>query len=41
VGATVTDKKNKIFLIYNEVQNGAVAKSNGFLIYGEIFAHFS
>jgi hypothetical protein len=39
-----TDKKeNKIFLIYKEIQNGAVVKSymtNGFLIYGEIFAHF-
>jgi hypothetical protein len=39
-----TDKKEKkIFLIYKEIQNGAVAKSyitNGLLIYGEIFAHF-
>ncbi len=39
-----TDKKeNQIFLIYKEIQNGAVAKSymtNGFLICGEIFAHF-
>jgi hypothetical protein len=39
-----TDKKeNQIFLIYKEIQSGAVAKSymtNGFLIYGEIFAHF-
>ncbi len=41
-----TDKKeNQIFLIYQEIQNGAVAKSythmtNGLLIYGEIFAHF-
>ncbi len=39
-----TDKKeNEIFLIYKEIQNGAVAKSymtNGLLIYGEIFAHF-
>jgi hypothetical protein len=39
-----TDKKeNKIFLIYKEIQNGAVPKSymtNGLLIYGEIFAHF-
>jgi hypothetical protein len=36
-------KENKIFLIYKEIQNGAVAKSfmtNGLLIYGEIFAHF-
>jgi hypothetical protein len=39
-----TDKKeNLIFLIYKEIQKGAVAKSymtNGLLIYGEIFAHF-
>jgi hypothetical protein len=39
-----TDKKeSQIFLIYKEIQNGAVAKSyiiNGLLIYGEIFAHF-
>jgi hypothetical protein len=39
-----TDKKeNKIFLIYKEIQNRVVAKSdmtNGLLIYGEIFAHF-
>jgi hypothetical protein len=39
-----TDKKeNLIFLIYREIQNGAVAKSymtNGLLIYWEIFAHF-
>jgi hypothetical protein len=39
-----TDKKeNKTFLIYKEIQNGAVAKSyitNGLLIYREIFAHF-
>jgi hypothetical protein len=39
-----TDKKeNQIFLIYKEIQNGAVAKSymtNGLLIKGEIFAHF-
>jgi hypothetical protein len=38
-----TDKKeNLIFLIYKDIQNGAVAKSymtNGLLIYGEIFAH--
>jgi len=36
-------KKNQIFLIYKEIQNGAVAKSymtNGLLIFGEIFAHF-
>ncbi len=39
-----TDKKeNKIFLIYKEIQGGAVAKSymtNGLLIDGEIIAHF-
>ncbi len=39
-----TDKKdNKIFLIYKEIQKGAVAKSymtNGLLIYDLIFAHF-
>jgi hypothetical protein len=39
-----TDKKeNQAFLIYQEIQNGAVAKSymtNGLLIYGEIFTHF-
>ncbi len=42
--AGCTDKKeNKIFLIYREIQSGAVAKSymtNGLLIYGEIFSHF-
>jgi hypothetical protein len=39
-----TDKKeNKIFLIYKEIQSGAVAQSymtKGLFIYGEIFAHF-
>jgi len=39
-----TDKKeNKIFLMYKEIQNGAVAKSymaNGLLIHGEICAQF-
>jgi hypothetical protein len=39
-----TDKKEtQIFLIYQVIQNGAVAKwymTNGLLIYGEIFAHF-
>jgi hypothetical protein len=39
-----TDKKEKnIFLIYKEIQSGAVAKSyltNGLLIYEEIFGHF-
>jgi hypothetical protein len=43
-GILHTDKKeNQIFLIYKEIQSGAVAKSymtNGLLIYGEIFAHF-
>ncbi len=34
-----TDKKeNKIFLIYKEIQSGAVAKS--YMTDGEIFAHF-
>jgi hypothetical protein len=36
-------KKIKIFLIYQEIQKGAVAKScmtNGLLIYDIIFAHF-
>jgi hypothetical protein len=39
-----TDKKeNHIFLIYKEIQNGAVVKSyitNALLIYGEILSHF-
>jgi hypothetical protein len=39
-----TDKKEyQIFLIYKEIQTGAVAKSYmtyGLLIYGEIFVHF-
>ncbi len=39
-----TDKKEKkIFLIYSEIQSGAVAKSyinNGLLIYGELIVHF-
>jgi hypothetical protein len=38
-----TDKKeNQIFLIYKEIQNGAVAKSymtNGLLIFGEMAQH--
>ncbi len=41
--STLLKKKTQIFLIYKEIQNGAVAKSymtNGLLIYGEIFAHF-
>jgi hypothetical protein len=36
-------KKIKIFPIYKEIQNGAVAKSyitNGLLIYGEIIPYF-
>jgi hypothetical protein len=40
---TLIKKKIKFFLIYKEIQDGAVAKSyitNGLLIYGEIFAHF-
>jgi hypothetical protein len=40
---TLMKKENQIFLIYNEIQKGAVAKSYmtyGLLIYGEIFAHF-
>jgi hypothetical protein len=37
--ATLIKKKDKIFLIYNEIQIGLVAKSNirkGFLIYEEM-----
>jgi hypothetical protein len=36
-------KRKSNFLIYKEIQNGAVAKSymtNGLLIYGEIFCAF-
>jgi hypothetical protein len=36
-------KENKIFLIYKEIQNGAVAKSymrKGFLIYEEMRKYF-
>ncbi len=49
VGPTLVKKKikfsteNQILLIYMEIQDGAVAKSNmtkGLFIYGEIFAHF-
>jgi hypothetical protein len=40
----LTDKKeNRIFLIYREIQSGAVAKSymrKGFLIYGEMRKYF-
>jgi hypothetical protein len=39
-----TDKKeNQIFLMYKEIQSGAVAKSymgKGFLIYEEVFKYF-
>ncbi len=41
--STLLKKKTQIFLIYKEIQNGAIVKSymtNGLLIYGEIFAHF-
>jgi hypothetical protein len=42
--ALYTDKKeNQFFLIYEEIQNGAVAQSyitNSLLIHGEIFSHF-
>jgi hypothetical protein len=37
------EKENKIFLIYKEIQNGAVAKSymkKGFLIYEEVRKYF-
>ncbi len=33
-------KKKLNFLIYKEIQNGAVAINSGLLTYGEIFAHF-
>ncbi len=40
-----TDKKeNQIFLIYKDIQNGAVAKSHmrkGFLIYEEMRKYFT
>jgi hypothetical protein len=36
-----TDKKeNKIFLIYKEIQSGAVAMRKGFLIYEEMRKYF-
>ncbi len=41
--ATLIKKEKLIFLIFKEIQNGAVAKSymtNGLIIYGEIFSHF-
>ncbi len=36
-------KKNRIFLIYEKIQKGSIAKSDmttGLLIYGKIFSHF-
>jgi hypothetical protein len=42
--STLIKKKIKFFSYIRKIQNGAVAKSymwKGFLIYGEIFAHFS
>jgi hypothetical protein len=44
VSAGFTDKKNQIFLIYKEIQNGAVAKpytTNGLLMYGLNICAFS
>jgi hypothetical protein len=38
-----TDKKNQVFLIYKEIQSGAVSKSymrKGFLIYEEMCKYF-
>jgi hypothetical protein len=45
VGVYTDKKENQLFLIYKEIQSGAVAKSymtltNGLIRYGEIFAHF-
>ncbi len=43
LACTLIKKKKKIFLIYSEIQSGAVAKSymtNGLLIYDLIFSHF-
>jgi hypothetical protein len=40
---TLIKKENKIFLIYKEIQSGAVAKSymrKGFLIYEEMRKYF-
>jgi hypothetical protein len=40
---TLIKKEDQIFLLYKEIQNGAVAKSymtNGLLTYREKFAHF-
>jgi hypothetical protein len=42
-GATLTKMKIKFFLIYKEIQSGAVAKSymrKGFLIYEEMRKYF-
>jgi hypothetical protein len=41
--AALIQKKNQVFLIYKEIQSGAVAKSymrKGFLIYGEMRKYF-
>ncbi len=41
--STLLKNENQIFLIYREIQSGAVTKSyitNGLLIYRELFAHF-
>jgi hypothetical protein len=44
ISSVLTDKKeNQIFLIYREIQSGAVAKSymrKGFLIYEEMLKNF-
>jgi hypothetical protein len=43
VSTLIKKKRNFFFLIYREIQSGAVAKSymtNGLLKYGEIFSHF-
>ncbi len=40
---TLIKKENRIFLMYKEIQSGAVAKSyirKGFLIYGEMRKYF-
>jgi hypothetical protein len=42
-GACTEKKEKKIFLIYQEIQSGAVAKSymrKGFLTYGELCKYF-
>jgi hypothetical protein len=41
--STLKKKENQIFLIYNKIQSGAVAKSytrKGFLIYDEMQKYF-